>query len=61
MWLWCVLERSFSQSKGCWHDDIGPKVDASYIGSKAARILVPKIQINGKINIVMEKKVKNQR
>jgi hypothetical protein len=31
-------------------------VDASYGGSKAARILVPKVHINGKINTRMEKK-----
>jgi hypothetical protein len=31
-------------------------VDASYGGSKAARILVPKVHINGKINIKMKKK-----
>jgi hypothetical protein len=29
-------------------------------GSKMARILVPKVHINGKINIRMEKNVKNQ-
>jgi hypothetical protein len=28
--------------------------------SKMARILVPKVHINGKINIRMEKNVKNQ-
>jgi hypothetical protein len=32
------------------------RVDASYSGSKVARILVPKIHINEKINIKMEKK-----
>jgi hypothetical protein len=31
-------------------------VDASYIGSKATRVLAPKVHINGKINIIMEKK-----
>ncbi len=36
------------------------KVDASYGGSKLTRILVPKVHINGKINITMEKNVKNQ-
>jgi hypothetical protein len=33
------------------------RVDASYIGSKMARILVPKIHINEKINITMAKKM----
>ncbi len=31
--------------KGCWHNDIDPKVDASYNGSKVARILVPKVHM----------------
>jgi hypothetical protein len=31
-------------------------VDASYIGSKMASIPIPKVHINGKINIRMEKK-----
>jgi hypothetical protein len=31
------------------------KVDASYSGSKVARILVPKININENFNIKMEK------
>jgi hypothetical protein len=35
-------------------------VDASYGGSKATRILVPKVHINGKINTRMENNVKNQ-
>jgi hypothetical protein len=33
-------------------------VDASYGGSKATRVLVPKVHINGKINIRMKKKLK---
>jgi len=32
------------------------KVDVSYSGSEGARILVPKAHMNGKINIIMEKK-----
>jgi hypothetical protein len=32
------------------------KVDASYSGPKVARIPVPKVHINGKINTKMEKK-----
>jgi hypothetical protein len=36
------------------------KVDASYGGSKVARIQVSKIHINEKINIRMKKNVKNQ-
>jgi hypothetical protein len=37
------------------------KVDASYNGSKMARVPTPKVRINGKINIIMGKKiVKNQ-
>jgi hypothetical protein len=35
-------------------------VDASYNGSKATKILVPKVHINGKINTRMENNVKNQ-
>jgi hypothetical protein len=31
-------------------------VNASHNGSKAAKVLVPKVHINGKINIRMEKK-----
>ncbi len=50
----------FSQLKGCWHDDIGLKVYASYSGSKATRILVPKVHINEKNNIVMEKNLKTK-
>ncbi len=34
------------------------RVDTSYGGSKATRILVPKIHINGKINTRMEQKLK---
>jgi hypothetical protein len=33
------------------------KVDASYNGSEGARILLPKAHTNGKINIIMEKKM----
>jgi hypothetical protein len=33
-----------------------PRVDANYIGSKEARVLIPKVHITGKINIRMEKK-----
>jgi len=33
-------------------------VDASYDGSKVAKILVPKVHVNGKINIRMEKTLK---
>jgi hypothetical protein len=33
-------------------------VNASYGGSKTIRILVPKVYINGKINIRMEKMLK---
>jgi hypothetical protein len=32
------------------------KVDANYSGPKVTRILVPKVHINGKINIKMRKK-----
>jgi hypothetical protein len=32
------------------------RVDVSYIGSKVARILIPTININEKLNIKMEKK-----
>jgi hypothetical protein len=35
----------------CW-------VDASYNGSKVAKILIPKVHVNGKINIRMEKMLK---
>jgi hypothetical protein len=35
-------------------------VDASYGGSKMARVPVQKVHVNGKINIKMEKYVKNQ-
>jgi hypothetical protein len=34
------------------------KVDATYNGPKAAKILVPKVHINGKINTRMEKNLK---
>jgi hypothetical protein len=34
-------------------------VDASYDGSKVAKVLVPKVHINGKINTRMEKTLKN--
>jgi hypothetical protein len=33
---------------------------ASYSGSKATRVPIPKVHINGKINIRMEKTIKNQ-
>jgi hypothetical protein len=33
-------------------------VDASYGGSKIARVVVPKVHQNGKINIKMENKLK---
>jgi len=33
-------------------------VDASYGGSKMARVLILKVHINGKINTTMEKKLK---
>jgi predicted ribonuclease toxin of YeeF-YezG toxin-antitoxin module len=36
------------------------KVDANYNGSKATRIPIPKVHINGKINIRMRKNIKNQ-
>jgi hypothetical protein len=36
------------------------RVDASYSGSKVARILVPKIHINEKITLKWKKHVKNQ-
>jgi hypothetical protein len=36
------------------------RVDASYGGSKATKIPIPKIHINGKINFRMEKNIKNQ-
>jgi hypothetical protein len=37
------------------------RVDASYNGSKMARVPTPKVHINGKINTIMRKKnVKNQ-
>jgi hypothetical protein len=35
-------------------------VDASYGGSKVARILIPKVHISGKINIRMGKNITNQ-
>ncbi len=35
-------------------------VYASYSGSKVAKVLVPKVHINGKINVKMKKNVKNQ-
>jgi len=35
-------------------------VEASYGGSKATRILVPRVHINKNINTTMEKNVKNQ-
>jgi hypothetical protein len=35
-------------------------VDASYGGSKAIRIPIPKVHVNGKINTRMKKRVKNQ-
>jgi hypothetical protein len=35
-------------------------VDANYIGSKATRVLVPKVHTNGKINTIVETNVKNQ-
>jgi len=34
------------------------KVDANYSDSKMTRILVPKVHINGKINIRMRKNIK---
>jgi hypothetical protein len=34
--------------------------DASYGGLKMARVLITKVHIDEKINIVMEKKIKNQ-
>jgi hypothetical protein len=33
-------------------------VNASYSGSKAARVPMPKVHINGKINTIMEKRLK---
>jgi hypothetical protein len=39
---------------------VSTRVDASYDSSKATRVLVPKIHINGKINSRMEKYLKNQ-
>jgi hypothetical protein len=39
---------------------ISTGVDASYGGSKVTRVPVPKLHINGKINIRIEKNVKNQ-
>jgi hypothetical protein len=36
------------------------KVDASYKGSKATRVPIPKVHINGKNNIIMKKNIKNQ-
>jgi hypothetical protein len=35
-------------------------VDASYGGSKVARVQIPKVHLNGKLNTKMEKNVKNQ-
>jgi hypothetical protein len=35
-------------------------VEASYGGSKVARVLVPRVHINKNINTTMEKNVKNQ-
>jgi hypothetical protein len=37
-----------------------PKVDASYGGSKVARIPIPKVHINGKFNTRIGKDVKDQ-
>jgi len=37
---------------------ISTGVDASYGGSKVTRVLVPKLHINGKINIRIEKMLK---
>jgi hypothetical protein len=36
------------------------RADASYDGSKVARVLVPKVHINGKNNTRMEIYIKNQ-
>jgi hypothetical protein len=36
------------------------KINASYNSSKGAKIPVPKVHINGKINTRMEKTIKNQ-
>jgi hypothetical protein len=36
------------------------RVDASCAGSKATKVPIPKIHINGKINLKMEKNVKIQ-
>jgi hypothetical protein len=38
------------QLKGCWHNDIDPKVDVSYNGSNVARVLVPKVHMAKKLN-----------
>jgi hypothetical protein len=35
------------------------KVDVSHNGSKATRVLVPKVYVNEKINTRMEKNAKN--
>jgi hypothetical protein len=32
-------------------------VDASYDGSKATRVPIPKVHINGKINTIMDKNI----
>jgi hypothetical protein len=34
------------------------KLDASYRDSKVARVPIPKVHINGKINTIMKKKIK---
>jgi hypothetical protein len=39
---------------------VSTRVDASYNSSKATRVPIPKVHINGKINFRMENNVKNQ-
>ncbi len=41
-------------------ENLAIMVIASYGGSKATKVLIPKIHINGKINTKMEKNIKNQ-
>jgi len=51
---------SFNLSKSLSLFALSVWVDVNYDGSKAVRILIPKIHINGKTNIRIEKNVKNQ-
>jgi len=61
---WCLRVKalsfnSFNLSKSLSLFALSIWVDVNYDGSKAVRILIPKIHINGKTNIRIEKNVKN--